>query len=147
MRESGFEAERAEVNTLHHTHRDTHAGDSRLHKSSRGLHTPQALRASVRSTHLLYLARHDRIHLAVTGLTGEYSLPLFPREATQLLAPGLHTLGELSPIVLHYLCVCMCVRVFYLYPVQSLHYRFPLLCQDLNRKSGSIVCAQYIPDD
>ena len=36
--------------TCVHTHRDIHSGDSRHHKSSRGLHTPQALRAPVRST-------------------------------------------------------------------------------------------------
>ena len=98
--------------TLHHTHRDTHARDNthaRLNKSSRGLHTPQALRAPVRSTHLLYLARHDRIPLAETRLKGAYSLPLFPREDNQLLTPGPYTLGELSLIVPHYLYVCVCV--------------------------------------
>ena len=29
----------------------------------------------------------------------EYTLPLFPREDNQLLAPGLYTLGELTLIV------------------------------------------------
>ena len=55
----------------------------------------------------------------MTGFKGAYSLPLFPREDNQLLTPGPYTLGELTPIVPHYLCVC--VRVFYpvcfLYPV------------------------------
>ena len=53
----------------------------------------------------------------MTSFKGAYSLPSFPREATQLLAPGPNTLGELTPIVLHYLWVCMCVCVPYLYPV------------------------------
>ena len=54
----------------------------------------------------------------MTGLKGAYSLPLFPREDTQLLAPGLNTLGEPTPIVPHYLYVCVCVCVFLsLYPM------------------------------
>ena len=49
----------------------------------------------------------------MTGFKGAYSLPLFPREANQLLTPGLYTLGELTPIVPRYLyvCVSMCVCV------------------------------------
>ena len=102
--------------TRNHTHGDTHTGDNtltRLLKSSRGLHTPQAPRAPVCSTHPLTLARHDRIPLAETRLKGAYSLPLFPREDNQLLTPGLTTLGELTPIVPHclYVCVCVCVRL------------------------------------
>jgi len=60
-------------------------------------------------------SRHDRIHLVVTSFKGAYSLPSFPREATQLLAPGPNTFGELSPIVPRYLCVCVRVSLF-LYP-------------------------------
>ena len=85
--------------THNHTHRDTHTGDSRHHKSSRGLHTPQARRAPVRSTRPLNLARHDRTCLVVTRFKGAQRLPLFPREDTQLPAPGLHTLCQLTPIV------------------------------------------------
>ena len=47
----------------------------------------------------------------MTRLKGAYTLPLFPREDNQLLTPGLYTLGELTPIVPHYLRVCVCVRV------------------------------------
>ena len=42
-------------------------------------------------------------------LKGAYYLPSFPKEANQLPAPGLYTLRELAPIVLHYLRVCVCV--------------------------------------
>ena len=64
----------------------------------------------------------------MTGLKGAYSLPLFPREDTQLPAPGPHTLGELSPIVPRYLYVCVCVCVFFnpVLTVQSLLYLYPV---------------------
>ena len=48
----------------------------------------------------------------MTRLKGAYSLPLFPREDNQLLTPGPYMLGELTPIVPRYFCVCMCVCVF-----------------------------------
>ena len=38
-------------------------------------------------------------------------LPPFLMEATPLPAPGLYTLCQLTPIVLHYLRVCVCVRL------------------------------------
>ena len=44
-------------------------------------------------------------------LKGAQRLPPFPKEAIPLPAPGLNTLCELNPIVLHYLRVCVCVCV------------------------------------
>jgi len=55
----------------HHTHRDIHTGESCHHKGSRGLHTPQAPRAPIHSTRLLYLAWHDRTHLVAISFKGE----------------------------------------------------------------------------
>ena len=61
--------------TRKHTHRNNHAGDSRFHKSSRGLHTPQAPLVPVHSTRPLYLAKLDRTHLVAIRLKGAYSSP------------------------------------------------------------------------
>ena len=96
----------------HHTHWDNHAGDSRYHKGFRGLYTPQALRAPVNSTRPLNFAKLDRTHLVTIHFKGAYSLPSLLEKAIQLPAPGPNTLCELAPImVLHYLRVCVCVRL------------------------------------
>ena len=103
------------THTFHHTHRDHTRNHWRIVSPLRlpGPPYPQALRAPVNSTRPLKLARHDRTHLVVSRLKGEYSFPSFPKEATPLPAPGPNTLCHLAPIVLHYLCVC----VFVLNPV------------------------------